>query len=206
MVPKAKPTRNADYRHAQSIGRQRQAAQRPDAEVSPEDVAAILPHDESPLLPDTDPVTTPAAEAPADLPRPSWRDREPAIVHSIKWRDSDHHEHLHIVRGDDLDEVLLHLKKVKAVIAAARARAETGDSIPASEELPQCRQVPSARHRSADEPDAPRATAVRQDDGREAAPYCHEHDTRFFRNVWKNGRVSWSHRKADGSGFCRYKG
>jgi hypothetical protein len=41
---------------------------------------------------------------------------------------------------------------------------------------------------------------------REAAPYCHEHDTRFFRNVWKNGRVSWSHRKADGSGFCRYKG
>jgi hypothetical protein len=40
----------------------------------------------------------------------------------------------------------------------------------------------------------------------EQAPYCHEHDTRFFRNVWKNGRVSWSHRKADGSGFCRYTG
>jgi hypothetical protein len=124
----------------------------------------------------------------------------------VKWRDSDHHEHLHIVRGDDLDEVLLHLRTVKAVIAAARARAGTGDPASGEEELPPCRQVPSARHRGADEPDAPRATAVRQDDGRESAPYCHEHNTQFFRNVWKNGRVSWSHRKADGSGFCWYKG
>jgi hypothetical protein len=192
MVTNAKSTRNADLRHAQSIGRQRQAAQRAAAEVSPEDVAAILPHDESPMLPDTVPMTTPADEAPADMPRPSWRDREPAIVHSIKWRDSDHHEHLHIVRGDDLDEVLLHLRTVKAVIAAARARAGTGDSASGVAELPQGRQVPSALHRGSDDS--------------EAAPYCYEHDTRFFRNVWKNGRVSWSHRKADGSGFCRYKG
>ena len=66
--------------------------------------------------------------------------------------------------------------------------------------------MPSVNHRGEDEPNSPRATAVRQDDGRESAPYCHEHDTRFFRNVWKNGRVSWSHRKADGTGFCRYKG
>jgi hypothetical protein len=206
MVPNTKSTRNADYRHAQSIGRQRQVAQRAAAAVSAEDLADILPQDASPLLPDAAPEATPADEAPAAMPRPSWREREPAIVHSIKWRDSDHHEHLHIVRGDTLDEVLLHLRTVKAVIAAARARDEAGDSVPASEELPQCHQVPSARHRSADEPDAPRAAAVRQDDGREAAPYCHEHDTRFFRNVWKNGRVSWSHRKADGTGFCRYKG
>jgi hypothetical protein len=124
----------------------------------------------------------------------------------VKWRDSDLREHLHIVRGDDRDAVLGHLKKVKAVIAAARARAGTGDPAPVVEELPQCCQVPSARHGGADEPDTPCATAVRQDDGREAAPYCPEHDTRFFCNVWKNGRVSWSHRKADGSGFCRYKG
>jgi ribosomal protein L12E/L44/L45/RPP1/RPP2 len=192
MVTNAKSTRNADLRHAQAIGRQRQAAQRAAADVSPQDLADILPHDESPILPVAAPVTASADEAPADTPRPSWRDREPAVVHSVRWRDSDHHEHLHIVRGDDLDEVLLHLKKVKAAIAAARARDGAGDSVPASEELPQCRQVRSALHRGADDP--------------EAAPYCHEHETRFFRNVWKNGRVSWSHRKADGSGFCRYKG
>jgi hypothetical protein len=45
--------------------------------------------------------------------RPSWRDREPAIVYSIKWVDADKHEHLHIGRGDTLDEVLLHLHTVK---------------------------------------------------------------------------------------------
>jgi hypothetical protein len=39
-------------------------------------------------------VTAATDETPADLPRPSWRDREPTIVHSVKWRDSDHHEHL----------------------------------------------------------------------------------------------------------------
>jgi len=195
MVPKPKSTRNADYRHAQSIGRQRQVTQRAAAAVSAEDLADVLPQDESPMLSDAALVTTPADEAPAAMPRPSWRDREPAIVHSVKWRDSDHHEHLHIVRGDDLDEVLGHLKKVKAVIAAARAR----DAQPVGEELPPGREVPSALHRGADEPEAPCAN-------RESAPYCHEHDTRFFRNAWKNGRVSWSHRKADGSGFCRYKG
>ena len=192
MVANSKPTRNSDHRHAQSIGRQRQAAQRPAADGSPQDLADILPHDAAPLLPDAAPVTTPADEAPAAMPQPSWRGHAPAIVHSLKWKDSDGHEHLHIARGDDLDELLLHLRKVKAAIAAARARAGAGDSAPGVEELPQCRTVPSAQHRGADDPDA--------------APYCHEHDTRFFRNVWKNGRVSWSHRKADGSGFCRYKG
>ena len=194
MVLNGKPTRNADLRHAQSIVRQRQAAKTAAQDLSIEDLAAILPHDESPMLPDVEPVTTPAAEALAAMPRPSWRDREPVIVHSVKWRDNDGHEHLHVVRGDDLDEVLLHLRTVKAVIAAARAR----DAQPVDEELPQCREVPSAQHRGADEPDAPCASG-------ESAPYCHEHDTRFFRNVWKNGRVSWSHRKADGTGFCRYK-
>lgn len=93
--------------------------------------------------------------------------------------------------GDDLDEVLLHLKKVQAVIATTRARATADDPTATVEELPQCRKVPSALRR-----------------GRpgEAAAYCHEHDTRFFRNVWKNGQLSWSHRKANGSWFCRDKG
>jgi hypothetical protein len=138
MVPNAKSTRNADLRHAQSIGRQRQAAQRAAADVSAQDVADILSQDASPLLPDAAPVTTPDDEAPAALPRPSWRDREPAVVHSVRWRDSDHHEHLHIVRGDDLDEVLLHLKKVKAVIAAARAREGSVDAPATGDAVPTC--------------------------------------------------------------------
>jgi hypothetical protein len=181
MVANSKPTRNSALRHKQSIGRQRQAAQRAAANAIPQNLDAILPHDAAPLLPNAAPVTPPAAEAPAAMPRPSWRGRAPAIVHRIKWVDADKHEHLHLVRGDTLDEVLLHLRTVKAVIAAARTR----DAHPVAEELPQGHERPMSD---------------------EQAPYCHEHDTRFFRNVWKNGRVSWSHRKADGSGFCRYKG
>jgi ribosomal protein L12E/L44/L45/RPP1/RPP2 len=138
MVANSKPTRNSALRHKQSIGRQRQAAQRAAADVSPQDLADILPHDESPMLPVAAPVTASADEAPADTPRPSWRDREPAVVHSVRWRDSDHHEHLHIVRGDDLDEVLGHLKKVKAVIAAARAREESGEAPAAGDTVPTC--------------------------------------------------------------------
>ena len=138
MVPNGKPTRNADLRHAQSIGRQRQAAQRAAADVSAQDLADLLPHDASPLLPDAAPVTTPADEAPAAMPRPSWRGHAPAIVHSIKWKDSDGHEHLHIVRGDDLDEVLLHLRTVKAVIVAARAREGTGDAPATGDAVPTC--------------------------------------------------------------------
>ena len=61
MVPKSKSTRNADYRHAQSIGRQRQAAQRAAADEIPDHLADVLPQDESPMLPDTEPVTASAA-------------------------------------------------------------------------------------------------------------------------------------------------
>jgi hypothetical protein len=134
MVANSKPTRNSDHRHAQSIGRQRQAAQRAATDVSPQELADILPHDASPLLPDAAPVTTPADEAPADMPRPSWRDREPAIVHSVRWRDHDGHEHLHVVR------------------------AGTSDPDPGVEELPPGREVPSALHRGAGEPEAPCAS------------------------------------------------
>jgi hypothetical protein len=90
------------------------------------------------MLPDAAPVTASADEAPADMPQPSWRDREPAIVHSIKWRDHNGHEHLHVVRGDSLDEVLLHLRTVKAVMAAARAREGTGEAPAASDTVPTC--------------------------------------------------------------------
>ena len=80
MVTKAKPTRNADYRHTQSIARQRQAAKIAAQDVSTENLIDLLPRDESPRLPDA---------APVDMPRPSWRGREPAIVHRIKWVDAD---------------------------------------------------------------------------------------------------------------------
>jgi hypothetical protein len=46
-------------------------------------------------------------------PRPTWRDHEPAVVHSLKWHDSDGIEHLYVVRADDLDEALRHVLKVK---------------------------------------------------------------------------------------------
>jgi hypothetical protein len=45
-------------------------------------------------------------------------------VHSLKWHDHDGIEHLHVVRSDDLDEVLREIGMVKAFIEAARARDE----------------------------------------------------------------------------------
>jgi len=71
MISNGKPTRNADLRHAQSIGRQRQAAQRAAASISTEDLTHILPQDELPKLPDAAPVTTLADAALADAARPS---------------------------------------------------------------------------------------------------------------------------------------
>jgi hypothetical protein len=59
------------------------------------------------------------------------KNEEPTTVHSVKWRDSDRHEHLYVVRGNDLDEVLLQLRKVKAMISAARAREGTEDVLAA---------------------------------------------------------------------------
>jgi hypothetical protein len=138
MVPNAKPTRNADLRHAQSIGRQRQAAQRATADVSPEDLADIASHDEAPFLAATEPMASGIDASPADTHRPSWRDSEPAIVHSLKWHDADGHEHLHIVRGDTLDEVLLHLRTVKVTIAAARTRDAVEATPGTSETVPLC--------------------------------------------------------------------
>lgn len=139
MVANGKPTRNADLRHVQSIARQRQAAQKAAADANPENLTHLLPQDELPVLPDVAPVT-----APTHTPRPSWRDHEPAIVHSIKWVDADQHEHLHIVRGDTLDEVLGHLRRAKAVIAAAKACEGTEHTPAAGDSVPMCpdHQVP----------------------------------------------------------------
>jgi hypothetical protein len=69
MVPKSKSTRNSDLRHKQSIGRQRQAAQRAQAEVSAEDLTAVLPPDELPMLPDSELVATTSAAPSPELQR-----------------------------------------------------------------------------------------------------------------------------------------
>lgn len=56
-------------------------------------------------------------------PTPKWRDREPRFVHSLKWLDAEGIEHLHVVRSDDLDDVLKEVRTVKAFIAASRSAA-----------------------------------------------------------------------------------
>jgi hypothetical protein len=53
-----------------------------------------------------------------------WHTREPRFVHSLKWHDSEGVEHLHVVRSDDLDEVLREVRVVKQFIKAAKAQAE----------------------------------------------------------------------------------
>ena len=55
----------------------------------------------------------------------SWRDHEAPVVHSVTWTDAEGLNHMHCVRGDTLDEVLLHLRKVKVCIDAAKAKAKT---------------------------------------------------------------------------------
>jgi hypothetical protein len=73
--------------------------------------------DDAPVIPsDTIP--------PAPQHTPSWRDHEPAIVHSLKWRDADGLEHLHVIRADTIDEALVHIKKLKLCIAAAKTKAQ----------------------------------------------------------------------------------
>jgi hypothetical protein len=63
--------------------------------------------------------------APAPKPsRPGWRNAEPRYVHSLKWFDTDGIEHLHVIRSDDLDDVLRQVRTVKAFIAASKARAQ----------------------------------------------------------------------------------
>jgi hypothetical protein len=69
MVANSKPTRNSAHRHAQAIGRQRQAAQRAQAAVSTEKLTAVLPPDERPMLPDSELVATTGAAPGPELRR-----------------------------------------------------------------------------------------------------------------------------------------
>jgi hypothetical protein len=67
---------------------------------------------------------------------PSWHDHEPAIVHSLKWRDAGGIEHLHVIRADTLDEALVHLKKLKLCIAAAKSKVSEPDLPPTTDSRP----------------------------------------------------------------------
>jgi hypothetical protein len=79
--------------------------------------------------------TTPEDDTipPAPSHTPSWHDHEPVFVHSLKWHDADGVEHLHVVRSDDLDEMLRQVKTIKVCIAAAKAR-DKAQAIDAKEE------------------------------------------------------------------------
>jgi hypothetical protein len=69
-----------------------------------------------PLIPE------PPASQQTPLAAHGWRDQNPLYTHSLKWRDGDGIEHLHVIRSDDLDELLRQVKTIKVVIAAAKAR------------------------------------------------------------------------------------
>jgi hypothetical protein len=177
-LPASKPTRNADLRHAQSLGHQRKAAgatpheqamsiaaiirkRLSDGQPVPDldrygltdavwaELLDILDADELGAVGDAcrgndledesepssgdltrvfedDVPLTPEPPAPQQTPQvahvPSWRNHEPPIVHSLKWHDADSIEHLHVIRADTLDEALVHVKKLKLCIAAAKAK------------------------------------------------------------------------------------
>jgi hypothetical protein len=67
----------------------------------------------------------PQPVAPVAAPKPELpRFAEPRFVHSLKWFDTDGIEHMHVVRSDDLDDVLRQVRTVKTFIAASKVRAE----------------------------------------------------------------------------------
>ena len=131
--------------------------------------------------------TQPYPPCPSDYPEakllhdvknvPLWRDQEPPHVHSLKWTDSDGIEHLHVVRGDTIDDVLVEVRTVKQFIRASREQDAKRDSAP----------VPQA-----DTNETPETAEKPQ------AVYCDVHD------VWagmktKNGQRWYSHKLEDGT-------
>jgi len=109
------------------------------------------------------------------LREPSWRDCEPPIVHSVKFIDVYGRENLHVIRGDNLDEVLVHVRKLNAVLDAAKAKArQSAQSIPATVQHstdPGVKPCPLPEHSGA------------------------EMESRISK---KSGKPYWSHRMEDG--------
>jgi hypothetical protein len=73
---------------------------------------------------------SPEPPAPQQTPHVAhdWRDQNPLYTHSLKWHDGDGIEHLHVIRSDDLDELLRQVKTIKVVIAAAKVRDSKADN------------------------------------------------------------------------------
>jgi hypothetical protein len=116
--------------------------------------------------------------------RPGWRDHEPLHVHSMKWVDADGIEHLHVLRSDDLDDVLKQMATVKQCIKAARAKA--------------------AEAKAAGAPTPPQAPAAAATPEPPAMEHCPRHPQELMR-VHTKGDQQWkSHRLADGK-WCRGK-
>jgi hypothetical protein len=76
----------------------------------------------SPAGDDDEPIPYDITPEPQHMP--SWRSREPKYVHSLKWRDAEGCEHLHVIRTDDMDELVREVTAIKALIATAKAKAE----------------------------------------------------------------------------------
>jgi hypothetical protein len=231
-LTQSKPTRNADLRHAQSLGRQRKATSIASPGEQAASIAAVVrkriadgqpvpdldryrldnatwtelldaldadelsavadacgadgldDSDDSDDEPSADDVTMAFGDMPL-MPEPptpqqtphvahGWRDHEPPIVHSLKWRDSDGIEHLHVVRTDDLDEALRHILKVKLCIKAAQLKAQKACDL------------------------APTPTP----DGR--LDWCRVHNTAMKQRGDESKGYWHSHKAADGS-WCRGK-
>ena len=111
-------------------------------------------------------------------------------MHSLKWFDTDGVEHLHVVRSDDLDEVLREIGMVKAFIKAARARDEKPASVPTEAPEPQAPAPESKQVDSADEPEP------------EDHDYCPTHGRARLRPP-RYGGVFCSARMKDGT-YCKH--
>jgi hypothetical protein len=124
-----------------------------------------------------------AAQAQAPAAPQTWHSREPRHVHSLKWVDADGIEHMHVVRSDDLDDVLKQMATVKQCIKAARAKAAEAAAA----------QPPTP-------PPAPAAAAAP-----EAMERCPIHGELMRLHTGKDGRQWKSHRVAADGTWCKGK-
>jgi hypothetical protein len=107
----------------------------------------------------------------------------------LRWTDHDGHEHSLTIRANDLDTLLLQLRRVKAFIAAAKARDEKPANCHAGVTVaePEPEQTDSAYDESEPESD----------------DYCPTHGRAKLRPS-KYGGVFCAARLRDGS-YCKYK-
>jgi hypothetical protein len=110
-------------------------------------------------------------------------------VHSLKWHDHNGIEHLHVVRSDDLDDVLRQVRTVKAFIAAAKAR----DEKPAN-----CRGAATVAEPELEQADNAYTETEPDDDD-----YCPTHGRAKLR-LSKYGGVYCAACLRNGS-YCKYK-